>query len=78
MDPFNERIASAYPPFLTVAQVQEVTQLGRGQVYRLVQEYLESDGATGIPSVRFGRCLRVPRDELLRIAALDALAKVTE
>lgn len=49
-----------YPPYLTVPQVQEITQLSRGQVYRLIERYAETGGAEGIPSVRFGRCLRVP------------------
>lgn len=49
-----------YPPYLTVPQVQQLTQLSRGQVYRLIERYTETDGAEGIPSVRFGRCLRVP------------------
>ena len=28
-----------YPPYLTVPQVQELTQLSRGQVYRLIERY---------------------------------------
>ncbi len=51
---------TSYPPYLTVPQVQELTQLSRGQVYRLIERYTETNGAEGIPSVRFGRCLRVP------------------
>ena len=30
-----------YPPYLTVPQVQELTQLSRGQVYRLIERYTE-------------------------------------
>lgn len=56
-----------YPPLLTVAQVQDYTQLGRGQVYRLIQDYLDSGGREGIPSVRFGHSLRVPLDGLRQI-----------
>ena len=50
-----------YPPLLTVA---------RGQVYRLIQDYLDSGGREGIPSVRFGHSLRVPLDGLRRMSAL--------
>ncbi|MFZ1440361.1 MAG: helix-turn-helix domain-containing protein [Candidatus Microthrix subdominans] len=49
-----------YPTYLTVPQVQELTQLSRGQVYRMIERYIETGGTEGIPSVRFGRCLRVP------------------
>ena len=59
-----------YPPLLTVAQVQDYTQLGRGQVYRLIRDYLDSGGREGIPSVRFGHSLRVPLDGLRRMSAL--------
>ncbi len=70
--------AAEFPPFLTVAQVQELTQLGRGQVYRLVERYESSGGTEGIPAVRFGRCLRVPRDELFRVTGLGSDLTVTK
>ncbi|MGB2743143.1 MAG: helix-turn-helix domain-containing protein [Candidatus Microthrix parvicella] len=65
-----------YPPYLTVPQVQELTQLSRGQVYRLIERYTETDGAEGIPSVRFGRCLRVPSHTLLTVVG-SATARET-
>ena len=60
MTPIDPPNTKQYPPYLTVPQVQELTQLSRGQVYRLIERYTETDGAEAIPSVRFGRCLRVP------------------
>jgi excisionase family DNA binding protein len=53
-----------YPPYLTVPQVQELTQLSRGQVYRLIRRYSETDGAEGISFVRFGRLIRIPYNSL--------------
>lgn len=62
----NEQPATGeYQPYLTVPQVQRLTQLSRTQVYRMIELYNETDGAEGIPSVRFGRCVRVPRHALL-------------
>ncbi len=59
------------PPFLRVEQVQELTQLGRSQVYELTRRWRESNGAEGIPAVKFGRSLRVPTAGLLRLGLID-------
>ncbi len=56
------------PPFLRMDQAQELTQLGRSQLYELARRWRETGGREGIPNVRFGRCLRVPTAALLRIA----------
>lgn len=59
------------PPFLRVEQAQELTQLGRSQLYELTRRWRETNGAEGIPVVRFGRCLRIPTAALLRLAHID-------
>lgn len=56
------------PPFLKIEQAQELTQLGRSQIYELTRRWRETGGREGIPVVRFGRCLRVPTAALLRLA----------
>ncbi len=59
------------PPFLRIEQVQELTQLGRSQVYELTRLWRDTNGAEGIPVVPFGRSLRVPTAALLRMALID-------
>lgn len=59
------------PPFLRIEQVQELTQLGRSQVYELTRLWRDTDGAEGIPVVPFGRSLRVPTAALLRMALIE-------
>mgnify|MGYP001593720621 CR=1 FL=1 len=59
------------PPFLRVEQAQELTQLGRSQLYEQTRLWRESGGKEGIPVVRFGRCLRIPTAALLRLALID-------
>lgn len=56
------------PPFLKIEQAQELTQLGRSQIYELTRRWRETNGREGIPCVRFGRALRVPTAALLRLA----------
>lgn len=56
------------PPFLRAEQVEEITQLGRSQIYKQAARFLESSGQEGLPVVRFGRCLRFPKAALLDFA----------
>lgn len=66
------------PPFLTIKQVQELTQLGRAQVYALVNRYRATDGKEGMPVTEFGRNLRVPTAAVMRMALVDPDAEVDD
>lgn len=59
------------PPFLRVEQAQELTQLGRTQIYEQTRLWRETNGREGIPVVNFGRSLRIPTAALLRMALID-------
>jgi excisionase family DNA binding protein len=56
------------PDFLTVGEAAKVLRIGRTAAYGLTQQWRATSGAAGLPVVRFGRQLRVPR------AALEAFA----
>jgi excisionase family DNA binding protein len=56
------------PPFLTVEEAASVLRIGRTSAYVLCQSWLNSGGSTGLPVVRIGRQLRVPRTALARMA----------
>ena len=43
-------------------------RIGRTSAYDLARRFLATDGATGLPVVRLGRQLRVPRFQLERLA----------
>ena len=59
------------PPFLRVEQAQELTQLGRTQMYEQTRLWRETNGREGIPVVNFGRSLRIPTAALLRLALIE-------
>jgi hypothetical protein len=59
------------PPFLRIEQAQEITQLGRSQLYEQTKLWRATGGKEGIPVVRFGRCLRIPTAALLRLAQVE-------
>jgi hypothetical protein len=47
-------------PTITVERVAELYGIGRRLVYALCNKCLDSNGAEGIPCLRFGHALRVP------------------
>jgi excisionase family DNA binding protein len=58
------RALSEYPDLLTVEEAADYLRISRALGYKLARQYRITDGEAGLPVVQFGRCLRVPRDEL--------------
>ena len=52
------------PDFLTVEEVARIARIGRTTAYDIAREYEITAGAHGLPVVRFGKQLRVPRYRL--------------
>ena len=52
------------PDFLTVEEAGAVLRLSRGKAYELAREFLATGGASGMPVIRLGRQLCVPRARL--------------
>ncbi len=55
------------PEVLTVEEAAQVLRIGRGAAYELARRWRVTGGREGLPVVRFGRSLRVPRAALLRL-----------
>lgn len=52
------------PEFLTVEEAAALLRIGRTSAYALAREWRETGGRTGLPVVKLGRQLRVPRAAL--------------
>jgi excisionase family DNA binding protein len=52
------------PQFLTVEEAAEVLRIGRTSAYALAREYLAGNVSSGLPVIRIGKQLRVPRGAL--------------
>ena len=62
----QEASGAGWPDFLTIEQAAAILRVGRTAAYALAQRYLATDGAEGLPVIRIGRQLRVPRALLER------------
>ena len=49
------------PNFFTVEEAAEIVRIGRTLAYQQAARYEATSGAEGLPVVRIGRLLRVPR-----------------
>ena len=56
------------PAFLTVEEAAAVLRIGRTAAYEATRRWRATDGAEGIPVVRIGGTLRVPRRKLEEMA----------
>lgn len=57
---------SELPDFLTVEEAAGVLRIGRTAAYEQAKRFEETEGQEGIPVIRVGRLMRVPRAALER------------
>lgn len=55
------------PDFLTVEETAAVLRIGRTSAYAEIRRWEKHGGSAGIPSVRFGRSVRVPKAVIVRL-----------
>jgi hypothetical protein len=65
-------------PLLTVEEAARMLRIGRTLAYRLAHEYLHSGGTAGMPVLRFGSCLRVPRWALVELASTGRVVRLCD
>jgi hypothetical protein len=62
------------PVVLTVEEAAAVLRIGRTAAYEQAHRYEATGGALGLPVIRVGRCLRVPRSGLIRLIEADEVS----
>lgn len=62
------------PDFLTITEAAHVLRIGRTAAYALAARYEQTSGAEGLPVIRMGKQLRVPRARLEQLAGGALLA----
>lgn len=65
------------PSLLTIAEAARVLRIGRSLAYQLAHRYEATGGLDGLPVVRFGSCLRVPRWALVELMTTGRVVQLT-
>ena len=65
-------------PLLTIEEAGRVLRVGRSLAYQLAGEYEASGGLSGLPVIRLGGCLRVPRWALLQLALTGRVVRLCD
>ena len=65
-------------PLLTVEEAGRVLRIGRSLAYQLAGEYDATGGVSGLPVIRVGGCLRVPRWALLELAFTGRVVRLCD
>ena len=60
-DPNAHLATLSLPDFLNVREAAKVLRLSRNRTYELANLYIESGGTCGLPAIRFGKPIRIPR-----------------
>jgi hypothetical protein len=67
-----------YPVLLTIEESAAVLRIGRSLAYELARQYQTSDGRAGLPVLRVGSCLRVPRWGLAELISTGRVVRLTD
>jgi hypothetical protein len=59
---------SSLPAFLRIEEAARILQISRSAAYEQANAWLATGGEAGLPVVRLGRSLRVPRAVIERLA----------
>ena len=74
----SDVVIASQCPLLTVEEAARVLRIGRSLAYQLAQEYLATGGTAGMPVIRVGGCLRVPRWALLELALAGRVVRLCD
>ena len=66
-------------PLLTIDEAAGLLRIGRSRAYGMAHEYLDPDGATGMPVIVLGPgCFRVPRWALLELVTTGRVIRLRD
>jgi hypothetical protein len=67
-----------HPLLLTIEEAAGVLRIGRTLAYELARRYEVSDGHFGLPVMRVGTCLRVPRWALAELVSTGRVVRLDD
>lgn len=73
-----DELTASLPVLLTIDEAAELLRTGRSLTYDLAHRYEASGGTEGLPVLRFGSCLRVPRWALIEYVVSGRVVQLNE
>ena len=70
--------ADEYPPLLTIGEVAEMMKVSPSTAYALARQYEMTDGREGLPNLRFGTCIRVPRPAFMVLITTGRVVRLAD
>ena len=67
-----------YPLLLTIDEAAGLLRIGRSLAYDLARLYEQTDGRLGLPVMRLGSCLRVPRWALAELISTGRVVRLAD
>jgi excisionase family DNA binding protein len=71
-------VTFSFTSVLTVEEAAKVLRIGRSLAYQLTGEYLASGGIRGLPCIRVGGCLRIPRWALMELVMTGRVVRLCD
>jgi excisionase family DNA binding protein len=65
-------VKSGEPAFVRVREAAVILGISKSAAYELANAWLATEGEAGLPAVRMGRCILVPRAALERLSAVGS------
>jgi excisionase family DNA binding protein len=66
----GDALKNGQPAFVRVGEAAVILGISKSAAYELANAWLATEGQAGLPAVRMGRCILVPRAALERLAAV--------
>jgi excisionase family DNA binding protein len=63
---------------LTIDEAARLLRISRSRAYAMAHEYLNSGGTSGLPVIRFGTSMRVPRWALIELALTGRVVRLCD
>jgi hypothetical protein len=73
-----ERLGVPEKPVLLIDEAARMLRIGRSLAYQLAGEYQASGGLSGLPVIRIGGCLRVPRWALVELMLTGRVGRLCD
>jgi hypothetical protein len=74
----HEMLGVPATPLLTIDEAARVLRIGRSLAYQLARQYEASGGVSGMPVIRLGGVLRVPRWALVELVLTGRVVRLCD